>query len=445
MQYSEKYFIDLCKTEIEKKLKSEGSESWKQRDYEYLSELIYESTNVLLSLSTLKRIWKKDYDSSPHIGTLNALAKFLDHENWHDYKRNRAGEKTAGVFDTAGLKKSILKKITYAVGKSVKRNALIYRYGAVMAVLICIIAGTLLISAYNLGPATWADYDSVVFTSKKVVTSGLPNSVVFNYDISGIDSDSIFIQQSWDSRRRARLKQENSHHTSLYYYPGFHKAKLIVDGTVIRQHNIHITTDGWLTLARENFSDLIPVYITQGQIFSDGKMYVSPETLQANKVNTSGNSHNVSFYNAREFGGLDSDNFSLEARLKNDLSEGGLTGQYSNVIIMCENSRMLIPMTIPGLISNINMKFSEKWILGKENDLTAFGCDMSVWNDIKCEVRDRNVTIILNGKKIYELTYNDPAGRIIGLQFQFLGCGAVDYVKLFDETNAAVLDENFSG
>lgn len=82
MVIPEKIFLDECKKRVEEKLNWADSSEWKQRDFQNLSELIFESTGVLLSLSTLKRLWKNNTDSIPHPGTLNALAQFLGYKNW---------------------------------------------------------------------------------------------------------------------------------------------------------------------------------------------------------------------------------------------------------------------------------------------------------------------------------------------------------------------------
>ena len=60
MNNSEKFYLNACKKRIEEDLGFQNSKEWKQRDYDYLSKTIFNKTNVLLSVSTLKRIWKED-------------------------------------------------------------------------------------------------------------------------------------------------------------------------------------------------------------------------------------------------------------------------------------------------------------------------------------------------------------------------------------------------
>ena len=66
--------IALCTKRIEKKFDLPANGSWKERDFQYLSELLFEKTQTRLSVSTLKRIWKGHGDRSPQLYTLNAMA-----------------------------------------------------------------------------------------------------------------------------------------------------------------------------------------------------------------------------------------------------------------------------------------------------------------------------------------------------------------------------------
>jgi len=446
MQIPEKTYIDRCRALIESRLNLADSENWKQRDYDYLSNVIFEETNILLSVSTLKRIWKKGYDSTPHPGTLNALATFLGYKNWHDFKRDQS-EKTDSNFEkkdiTETAKIKLFNKIYKPLVKAAGKEGFIYKYRIVLITLVCILGGSLLLYAYFKPFKSGGNYEDIVFESKYTVSNGVPNSVIFNYDITGIDSDSIFIQQSWNPQNKTHITKENEHHTSVYYYPGFHKAKLLVDNKIIKEHHIHITTDGWLGIARYSLADPVPFYLPTESIMENGRMYVSPETLEENKVGLSKNSYYVSFYNVRDYGNIEGDNFTLETQVKNDLKEGGLTCQHCRIIIMCENGRMYFSLANSGCISDISLRIMGIVVGGRENDLSSFGCDLSEWNDVRFEVEEKIVKITLNDKLIYQLAYEKPAGRIIGLHYLFFGCGAVNFVKLSDNSNKIVYENQF--
>jgi hypothetical protein len=85
VNHPEKEYIEECKRLIEEKFHfihgsapdKNGNGSLRQRDLEYLADSIEEHSGIKLSLSTLKRLWKKDYDQTPHPSTLDALISIL--------------------------------------------------------------------------------------------------------------------------------------------------------------------------------------------------------------------------------------------------------------------------------------------------------------------------------------------------------------------------------
>jgi hypothetical protein len=83
-------YIEKCLRQIEEQLNWGSSQNWKQRDYEALSDLIFEETKIQLSLSTLKRIWQKRYKQLPQPGTLNALVQFLGYTTWQEFKADHS-------------------------------------------------------------------------------------------------------------------------------------------------------------------------------------------------------------------------------------------------------------------------------------------------------------------------------------------------------------------
>lgn len=72
----------LCK-EIENAL---GRKMHTPKDFDFLRESIYARLNVLVSATTLKRIWGylKD-DVQPRVGTLDILARFLGFDDYENY------------------------------------------------------------------------------------------------------------------------------------------------------------------------------------------------------------------------------------------------------------------------------------------------------------------------------------------------------------------------
>lgn len=84
--------------------------------------------------------------------------------------------------------------------------------------------------------------DNIVFKSR-LLANGFPNTVVFNVDLKGIESDNIVIQQYWDSTKTIRLKPGQKEARVVYYMPGYFRAKLIVDGKVLKEHDLFLKAE----------------------------------------------------------------------------------------------------------------------------------------------------------------------------------------------------------
>lgn len=417
----EKKFIELIYKNISSELQIRTPDCWQQRDFENLSLLIEEKTGIKLSISTIKRTSKNQFLNIPQKNTLNALAQFLDYKDWYDFKIKNPLQETIQI---KKAKKTLLKwnkKIIY------------FPAAAIMAFLILLLI---------LNSKSVQSYSEAKFSSRKNVSEGLPNTVIFDYDISMYDFDSAFIQQSWDIRRRAEIKKNKKYSTSVYYYPGFHQAKLLINDQLVKEIPVYITTKDWLSLIQNPNNEIIPIYVNENCI-SDGRIFIPPETIEKYNIDLADNNHTTSFYFVDENFKGDSDNFTFETRIKNNLNEGGIVCQTCEISILNEMGRHLIQFCNPGCIGSINLNFGWDYISGKNNDLSAFGTDLNLWNDVKMEFKNKIVTIFLNGNEIYKTSYENSNGYIKGVSFQFAGSGSIDYARLYDSAQKLIFSEDF--
>ena len=424
-------YIEKCKHLIECRLEWKESRGWKNRDYEYLAELISVKTKVVISVSTLKRIWQNDRTRTPHVSTLNALAVFLEYDNWNDFKTK--------------LRDEIKPDHSISVKNRKKRP------GHVGFIILTVVGIALLLYAVSSRQHLFrlrqnndvnADTSSVVFTSKKTITSGLPNTVLFNYDLSGIDFDSAFIQQDWDARRRAKITKDGHYHNCIYYYPGYYTAKLVVNDQIVKEHPLFITTDGWMAVYEKEFMQEVPIYLKNIDLYKHMGLHVSVDDLETNKIQNDKDFY-IGLYNARDFGAVYCDSFTFETVVRNDPKEGGLTCQYAAITVEAERGMMTTSFSDRGCTSKLFLMFGEQYIDGSKTDLTSFGNNMTSWRKIRYEVIGKHVKIFLDGRKIYELSFERDMGRIINISYLFYGCGAVQQVQLWDRDNNLVYQEDF--
>jgi hypothetical protein len=113
--------------------------------------------------------------------------------------------------------------------------------------------------------------------------------------------------------------------------------------------------------------------------------------------------------------------------------------------VLCSKGAFIIPFTIPGCISDINLKVNDHYLDGNSNDLSSFSADLSDWANVKVEVKNRVMKVFLNNKLVRQETYKADAGEVVGIRFSFLGAGAVKKIKMLkgkDEVYTDLTDNN---
>ena len=434
MNQAERDYIAECKRLIEEKFhfvhgdspEKNGNGSLRQRDFEYLADNIEEHSGIKLSLSTLKRVWKKDYDQTPHPSTLDALVSILGYKSWQDFKLNH--EALPAIAVTAQKRKS-------------RR---IFSPWAILPVVLAVAAITWLI-AFRSGKDDKTKpivRGPVTFTGNKTVSQGVPNTVIFNYDLSNVEADSFFFQQSWNNMEKARIDPNGHSYSNMYYYPGFHKAKLIANDSILKRFRVHITTDGWLPVINyRSAGDNRPAYIKKNTPSSDGTFHIRREDLVTSQVDLS-KEFSLSYFNIREFEGTGSNDFSVDTRVKCD-SSNNIPCPGFEMVVMCEEHIFFVRMMGRGCERDIAIKMGEVVLTGMSTDLSAFGRDVYQWQNLKVEVVNKKATIYIDDKNVYTVDFKNDLGKIVGLAYHFTGTAAIDYVRLKNKEGKMVYDEEF--
>jgi hypothetical protein len=403
--------LEKCKTKIEEELDWGDSAHWNTKDYETLSARIHERTGVTLSVVTLKRLWGKiRYDSKPTPTTLNTLAQYLGYENWRSFRVTQEANR---------IKPAREKK---------KLNPLLWLLAIPLIVPLI----------FFIKPKSKPDPLNFTFTSKKVVDVGVPNTVVFDYDATAASpDDSIFVQQSWDKRLTRQVKREQRQHTSIYYYPGFFEAKLVVNGETVKEHNLLIKTDGWLPLVEQPGT---PVYFKQEDAIHDGIFQLPLSTIQSNNIEMQPVAPWTAYYMVKDLGGLMSDDVVFETSLKNDYAAGSNPCQYAEIRLQFEGPAILIPLSSKGCVSTLAIADTD----GTRRDLSAFGCDFNDWVNVKCVVKDKIAEVFVNNTSAIKLKVTGGRAKMVEVGYRFQGTGSVDFVKLSNNKGEVFYEEDFN-
>ena len=423
--YTETIYLERCRELIAEKLGWTSIREWRNYEFNLLSEQIFNSTGVQLSSTTLKRLFGKiKYDHVPSSATLNTLARFLEYENWMNFKSASLVGPPAFISlpNPGGRRRSLIRKLIIAC--------------TLVTVLLVTAFGFIVLAEDKTTPGNKNPGD-ILFTSRPLA-QGLPNSVVFQLSSGNIQSDDIMIQQSWDSTKTLKLTKGQKEATAIYYLPGYFRAKLLIDKKITREHDLFIPSQGWLaTLDYEP----VPTYLKEPELIRDGSLRVSSLVLEEIKKQTKPLS--LTYHLVRRFQNAFSDNFTLETSFQNLYGEGPAICKTVKLFILCTKGAFIIPFTIPGCASAINLKLGNKQLDGSSNDLSAFATDPSQPMEVKVEVKKRKAQIFLNGKFIKEQLYEKDAGEIVGFRYVFLGSGSVNYLRLFNGQKAIVYREEF--
>lgn len=399
--------------EIETQLGWGDGAGWSNKDFQELSERIFKSTHKQLSVTTLKRIWgRAEQVAKPSVASLDILAEFAGYSGWRQFCQfHEAAQSEKSTEQTKAKAKNPYQLIALLVAVAL---------GGV--VLYAFVGGDQKVRQQQIATSA----DEVEFSFQKVST-GYPNTVIFQYDVGDIPFDSLFIQQSWDNSKRIQLTKPQGLVTTTYYYPGYFLTKLLVNDQIIREEDLYIPTQGWQGIIFGNNSEM--VYLKKEQLKQNGALTVTPDVLeQMNEYPAA----QLYLANLTDDPQINSSDFNLETEFRlSQLTEKSI----------CQNIRLTVTGTkdvlglhfsIPGCVGDLLFVMNKEMISGRDHDLTAFGLDFSEWVKCDMEVRDNRITVSLNGRQVFEHQLSSDIGKIGGVQWSFEGLGEIRSLQLSD-------------
>ena len=426
---TEDLYIAYCILLIEDKLKWGKSNNWRNRNFVALSELISSKTKYQISVTTLKRLWGKiSYEGSVGPTTLDALAVFLGYKNWMDFKSTNFDNITSGQMQD---------KLAPLVRKKGK-DKLIYMAAGLGIIVIVIFAGIYLGSKPK---NTKLNREKIgLYTFEAINPKGtVPYTVKISFNISAIDYDSIFIQAG-DQERKHLVTKKDRILNRIYFIPGAKKAYLWVNNVIIDSLLLFAYTDEWTSIIRVK-ENTHPFYMPYDSLMFGNRLYLHPKKLQSLHIDMN-KPFFINYYNIKHYN-IDGDNFAFKVRVKNSIKEGADVCQKTNVGIITSNGFIVVPLINPGCVALAKLYVGNIYINGWTNDLSNFAMDMNNWHEVYYKVINEKVKIFVDNILAWEGTYTKNMGEVLGFRIEFQGCGSIDYVQLFDESNQIVYNEDF--
>ncbi len=420
MSHSEHQYIELCKKLLEEKFSFGYKVGYSRKDLELLSDYIEKEKGVHISLSTLKRVWKNNFKQGPQLATLNALVNVLDYKNWQDFKLQN--KRTDEPVSTKPLKKERLSKNQ--------------KKGLYLALPVLIVLFFFWMELQEEASIN----GSIVFEADKTLMKGVPNTVIFNFDLTNVSADSFFIQQSWNGWRRKKIDSKQHVFSSIYYESGFHRAKLYANDKIIAKQPIHILSDGWEPHVYYDKSDERFIDFIDENFIENSQLHLSKELLINRNLDVT-KYFETRVSNSQEFN-VSSDNFSYVTRIKLDKIINS-NCPWLSVLIVTEEHIFKVGLVRKGCESYADYKLGEIYKNGENNDLSLLGQDIFEWQEIGVKVKNKNAEIFINGELAFKETYKEDFGNIMALSFVFEGKGSIDYVKLTDADGEVAFEDNF--
>lgn len=472
-------YIRTCLELAEARLNRGDSSEWTTYDFEKLSEAIEEVTGVMLSVTTLKRLWGKlKYTNMPATTTLNTLAQFAGYADWREFKRlvaplpgafpvtrdngslpgdiaagadattvntvagGSTGNTAPGHMPTGNMANNQAAYSRPTTGASpviapvaTPRKRRKWTYWLLALLPLGILVYALLLS--NTKPGKPLNTNDFSFSSNKIVREGVPNSVIFNYNAAAAGKDSVFISQSWDIRRKIPVPAKENTFTTIYYTPGYFRAKLMVNKQIVKEHDLMIGSGGWLALVEQQPGT--PLYFRKNEVMKGNSVEVDETLLSQYHLPLQPDPPALCFFYVQSFGDLRNDHFTFETTLKSGFRQGTAACQRVEVMILCKNDVIVIPLCAPGCVGELALFAAGTTINSRNTDLSKFGANLTEWVKLRVVTQNRHMQFYVNDSSAAELTFSNPPSDIVGVQYRFAGTGAVKDTRFMKDSTVIEL------
>lgn len=389
--------------------------NWSDRKYQEICDLIFDASQIQISIATLKRITGKietaeDYE--PSESSLDAISVYLGYKGWYSFRK--------------------------PAGKVKVNRSFIY----ISLAVIFLLAGAYL-SWRFIQPGIDEDKYSFSVTNP---TGMVPHTALINYQIPNNNKvetilDFNYFSNQEDDRTEKLLFPDNNTLTHLFTYPDYYHVEMKANGTIVDQSTIHVLSGDWKAL-----------YVTnrkKNRILLDypakrnGKLHVPKKTidslLQINEYEQS-----WLFYINSDTFNIDCSNLILETRIRSQSKAEIETGcHFGEINLITDNGAIMARFCDPGCHKWIKLQAGKEFLNGEYQDLSMFTNDMHQWVDIKVENVGQVARYYKNDSLIYEIPYQEPLGDLKVIEFDFTVSGEVDFIKLTNSRGNVLYEDDF--
>lgn len=418
-----KHLLDRCKRDIIEKYSGNREFVLKHSDYLTLAGEIYNASRILLSLSTLRRLFDENYSGSPKISTLNALAIYLGYDNWKEYYKENKGGK-------------------YGIGKA--KNKLSPRKKALIFIIILVLPCIYFIITKSLSFGNDLVTDITFFYNTDFDSTRIPVTVTFNYNIKHIKKDSVYFHpMGYQGKDDIRfLNPQDTTATYTYLYPGCYYPKLVVNGEIIAQQRINFNTNKWIASILKQKPFYVK-YISDEDIFKHGEMAFTDDILKKADYPLS-EVEQTCYHLFKDFSNLNGDSICFETRIKNELIERSANSGIIVIDLFFEAAA--IHMTFDDektSYQDLGLLIIDNYHSSDTQNLSFLNRNFKDWSKIKFNTSNNKFNLFTDDSLVFETGYKKKTGELMGIRYTFNGLGEVDYIRFYDQGGKLIYNDEF--
>lgn len=437
-------FLTIYREQLEVKKHWGPIDNWRYTEFRHLSEELTELTGVSVSYMTLIRIFQKqDFKRSPQLATLDALARYLDFEDWDTF----CVQFESPVF---------IERVTEEGQKNVEQGL-----GGKNLWLIGILVSLILIVLVWLLSSTDhpIDQQQVVYLESVDDKVLVPEMFSFRYQVpsegyyfwlktKAFLPDSLF-KPPGDNQGLKELDPQDSILTlnaDGLTFPGPYRATVVKDGDILAEADLFLETEEWIGVVRAKGRDksrqrFQPVIVNTVNN-EKGQLDIPPAIFRDIEENYMEKNFEVNYFMGRDFD-LDANQMHFEAKVIVTFPVQLVNCKYVRVSLLTTNGMVEFPLVQKGCKTLLRTWVSEKADSYKNRSMEQYQTDSLSIEQIGIRTEDRIASIYWNGRLIDEIPYNNMLGQLRAIRFKFEGYGKLDDIKLSNATGEVVYFSTF--
>ncbi|GGD73466.1 hypothetical protein GCM10011514_41900 [Emticicia aquatilis] len=363
----------------------------------------------LVSEQTLRRIFEeRDKETTFQQTTRNFLSLYIGYQNYQDF----------------------LEKADFSSKpKTETRNWRSFGIGVLLLGLFVVIG--FVWKKKILSEPLKGNLSKVVFESTKA-----PITAKFSYDFSHLNFNRAILEYSlWGKKDTLELDKTKKTASVCFMHPTVRIVRLVADGKVLDSVKVVVPSDGWVS----GYEEIN--YLPAEQWKKNGVAHIPKEAVP-NAVREQSTYYSFIKKVANFDRNLSADEMIFETRLKNPVSEGGISCNDVSVVITGEKHKFLLNLTQKGCSHYAYVHLPNLIFEGKTHDLSKLGVNLDDFVRLKLIVNNRKLQIFIEDQLAFQTNYLDNFGSMQATYIGFKGLGSVDYIKISDN-NKVLEEENF--